>query len=43
MNILEEIERNQTPGEVAKYIGISKSYYSMLKNNKQPISKNVTL
>ena len=45
MNILQEIENiyNQKPQEVAKKLGISKSYYSMLKNDKQPISKNVAI
>lgn len=45
MNILHEIENefNQKPQEVAKTLGISKSYYSMLKNEKQSISKNVAI
>lgn len=45
MNIFERIEKETqlTPSEIAKRLGISKSYYSMIRNGDRQISKNVAI
>ncbi|MDF2857250.1 MAG: helix-turn-helix protein [Neobacillus sp.] len=43
MSILIELEKkhNIKPNIIAKMLGISKSYYSMIRNGDRPISRNV--
>lgn len=45
MNILTKIETefNQKPKDIMRSLGIGKSYYSMIKNEKVPISKNLAI
>lgn len=45
MNALQriELEFNKTPSEVMQCLKISKSYYSMIKNDKAPISKKLAI
>lgn len=45
MTILRNLEEKYKlkPVEIAKFIGISKSYYSMLKIGDRPISKSVAI
>ncbi|TWH48502.1 helix-turn-helix transcriptional regulator [Sporomusa sp. KB1] len=38
-----EIKYNLKPIEMAKELGISKSYYSMLRSGDRPISKNIAI
>lgn len=45
MNIFERIEQENkiTPSEIIEKLGISKSYYSMIKNGDRQISKNIAI
>lgn len=45
MNILIKIEKETglKPKDMADKLGITKSYYSMMKNNVRPISKEVAI
>jgi len=45
MNILIKIEKETglRPKDMANKLGITKSYYSMMKNNVRPISKEVAI
>ena len=45
MNIFERIETEfkQSPSEIMERLGISKAYYSMTKNGKSSISKNLAI
>jgi len=45
MNILQriELEFNKTPSEIMQSLRISKGYYSMIKNDKVPISKKLAI
>lgn len=45
MTVLKELEKKHKlkPVEMAQVIGISKSYYSMLRSGERPISKNVAI
>ena len=45
MNILIKIEKETglRPKDMANKLGITKSYYSMIKNNVRPISKEVAI
>jgi transcriptional regulator with XRE-family HTH domain len=45
LNILERIEKDfeQVPTAIIEKLGISKSLYSMVKNNKVAVSKNLAI
>jgi transcriptional regulator with XRE-family HTH domain len=45
VNILIQIEQQTglKPKDMANKLGITKSYYSMMKNNVRPISKEVAI
>ena len=45
MNVLQriELEFNKTPSEIMQCLRISKGYYSMIKNDKTPISKKLAI
>lgn len=45
MTVLCDLEKNLNlkPIEMAKLIGISKSYYSMLRSGDRPISKSIAI
>jgi len=45
MNVLQRIESefDKTPSEIMQSLKISKGYYSMIKNGKTPISKNLAI
>jgi plasmid maintenance system antidote protein VapI len=45
MNVFNELEKkhNLKPVKMAALLGISKSYYSMMRNGLRPISKNVAI
>ncbi|MEN6348941.1 MAG: helix-turn-helix transcriptional regulator [Syntrophomonas sp.] len=45
MNVLTRVETltGSTPNEISKELGITKAYYSMVKNGKSPVSKNLAI
>lgn len=45
MNVLIKIEEEtgKKPKDMAEILGITKSYYSMLRNDVRPISKEIAL
>lgn len=45
MSILTDLETkyNLKPLEMARVLGISKSYYSMLRSGDRPISKSIAI
>lgn len=45
MNVLKRIESEfqESPATIMQRLGISKSYYSMIKNEKTPVSKNLAI
>lgn len=45
MNVLQriELEFNKTPSEIMQRLKISKGYYSMIKNDKAPMSKKLAI
>ena len=45
MNILGRLEKEtgQKPSQIMRKLGISKAYYSMIKNDKSSVSKNLAI